>query len=873
MWINVGVSKYDGKNHIYDITKNERVANRSSTDLSRPVGNAMKSNSSTTIIPDSKKKINSEGENNENGEADNEKRTEAWLKQLGLQLPSRLTKYGSINIIPYSEKKVNGEEHNNENTEADNENAPKLYEELRRFIKTEIYSKESYEQLVKRRYEQYEKRGEPVDYEYAEEEVMANALENMLGKERVMQKLAGEHKSLFSRIWRSIKNFFEKLFKRARETDRFSRKTVESDLLTTAAEGKQKKLEDMFVKALRTASENADALRRAGVEGSDVVKNSISTEERTPITAEMTEEERYEALKDRVINNVPVSTEIPSSYFEKYGDLSSWEDVNKYLGGKKRKIIKKLASEFGVIDKEYLNIDIDLSFGFSGNSFEESYSKQKRNYVRFAKMFSVFDAVVEKAVGIEIHNNVRHKPDITLDNVYVLMSAYQDGDFVIPVKLEVKKFKDKKNILYVAISLEKIKKTEVSESGDTENGVTQNSRSVNISISQLFSKINPIDKSFLKYVPDGFLNGEQKTAKREAIKEAADKDYKAAIERGDMKIVQKMVDEAAKNAGYTIRSYHGTLAKDFTEFKKSFIGSRFNYDDKGFFFIDRKNIAEDYAKSEFDSKKKGRVLDVYLRVKKPLLVDKRFCLCEGLGNPFRDKDVIDVWDAYSEFFKEEAETGRCDGIIVDDGTSKMTVVFNSEQIKSADPITYDDNGNVIPLSERFNSRRTDIRYSISDEYLSREVLAEAAENIAETDAEREVVRQYREKLFEIDDMLDKRRRLEARLRELEGMKGMATERQRITNNIKTLTDSISRRDEKLLLRLKSFYKREALRCVAISVLEIAELFVTVFYIGVDREYSVSVIGFGCAPVLDFFKYGESLRIMSVFHKGSCRDML
>lgn len=51
-----------------------------------------------------------------------------------------------------------------------------------------------------------------------------------------------------------------------------------------------------------------------------------------------------------------------------------------------------------------------------------------------------------------------------------------------------------------------------------------------------------------------------------------------------------------------------------------------------------------------------------------------------------------------------------------DGTiqSKLgdeAVAFYPEQIKSADPITYDDNGNVIPLSERFNSEQSDIRYS------------------------------------------------------------------------------------------------------------------------------------------------------------------
>ena len=42
------------------------------------------------------------------------------------------------------------------------------------------------------------------------------------------------------------------------------------------------------------------------------------------------------------------------------------------------------------------------------------------------------------------------------------------------------------------------------------------------------------------------------------------------------------------------------------------------------------------------------------------------------------------------------------------------IPFSSEQVKSAEPVTYDDAGNVIPLSERFNTEREDIRYSDRD---------------------------------------------------------------------------------------------------------------------------------------------------------------
>ena len=41
----------------------------------------------------------------------------------------------------------------------------------------------------------------------------------------------------------------------------------------------------------------------------------------------------------------------------------------------------------------------------------------------------------------------------------------------------------------------------------------------------------------------------------------------------------------------------------------------------------------------------------------------------------------------------------------------VILALESNQLKSADPVTYDDNGNVIPLSERFNSEKKDIRFS------------------------------------------------------------------------------------------------------------------------------------------------------------------
>lgn len=66
-----------------------------------------------------------------------------------------------------------------------------------------------------------------------------------------------------------------------------------------------------------------------------------------------------------------------------------------------------------------------------------------------------------------------------------------------------------------------------------------------------------------------------------------------------------------------------------------------------------------------------------------------------------------------------------DAIVLDEGGDLVNgvpvsrglsyVIKNSAQVKSADPVTYDDNGNVIPLSERFNEKSDDIRWSVSED--------------------------------------------------------------------------------------------------------------------------------------------------------------
>lgn len=85
----------------------------------------------------------------------------------------------------------------------------------------------------------------------------------------------------------------------------------------------------------------------------------------------------------------------------------------------------------------------------------------------------------------------------------------------------------------------------------------------------------------------------------------------------------------------------------------------------------------------------------------------------------------DPEEARTREISEYAEARGYDGVIfknlfdygpmgVAEGTDTVYVAFDGRQAKSLDPVTYDDEGRVIPLSERFNPANPDIRHHIPD---------------------------------------------------------------------------------------------------------------------------------------------------------------
>ena len=156
-------------------------------------------------------------------------------------------------------------------------------------------------------------------------------------------------------------------------------------------------------------------------------------------------------------------------------------------------------------------------------------------------------------------------------------------------------------------------------------------------------------------------------------------------------MLQQRVDEAAKAAGYNVGPvWHYTAgdSADFNQFDKAKA-------ELGAFFFSPENRN---MSGRRDAKLKGKF---YLSLNNPRVVTESKSV-GGVDNPMA-------------YYSSEGLSSRgFDGIVgtkgLPEGGREVVeyLVFEPNQIKSADPITYDDAGNVISLSQRFNPKSPDI---------------------------------------------------------------------------------------------------------------------------------------------------------------------
>lgn len=177
--------------------------------------------------------------------------------------------------------------------------------------------------------------------------------------------------------------------------------------------------------------------------------------------------------------------------------------------------------------------------------------------------------------------------------------------------------------------------------------------------------------------------------------------------------LSRMVENAAREAGYTRLFFHGS--------KK---GGGFTVFRDWQYFTENREYAKRYANRE----NPGSLYETYVKMENPFdtrIPEVRELFEQarqeyGMGE-LQENGLPDWTDGYDIADYIDENDLPYDGIILDEGGDMVNgkpvsrglsyVIRDSSQVKSADAVTYDDNGNVIPLSQRFDTGKEDIRYS------------------------------------------------------------------------------------------------------------------------------------------------------------------
>lgn len=195
---------------------------------------------------------------------------------------------------------------------------------------------------------------------------------------------------------------------------------------------------------------------------------------------------------------------------------------------------------------------------------------------------------------------------------------------------------------------------------------------------------------------------------RPVLESVDDEVYAAAVEAGDMELCQTLVDAAAKAAGYTELVFKGYRRTDDSnqqinviqrqETFPTFGGEKPTLDGIAGFFSSEEATAQRFADMYLPDSQ--AVNKFYLNLGRLKVIDAGG---SAAGNVQFGKEGRE--------FQSAVESGEYDTILLADTSDEgdVFVTTKSNQSKLANPITYDDAGEIIPLSRRFNTGVDDIR--------------------------------------------------------------------------------------------------------------------------------------------------------------------
>ena len=275
-----------------------------------------------------------------------------------------------------------------------------------------------------------------------------------------------------------------------------------------------------------------------------------------------------------------------------------------------------------------------------------------------------------------------------------------------------------------------------------------------------------------------------------------DEEYMKAAEAGDMETAQRMADEAAKEAGYTEKVYHGTPTGGFNTFRD------WSYFTKDKTYADRyQNASASSTRGRYEETKKqtyelymnpGKVFDTRKAAARKIYNEMR--MEYGLGDLSNTQSGLPDWTDGRDIIEFIEDRGLdYDTILLDEGADGgygeevkprgISYVTRSNMVKSADAITYDDQGNIIPLSERFNPKKKDIRYSVrstneedniqyavrsAESYDVEQWMKNVPESSLQTPAEKQLLRDFKGLRMKQELNMERQRKTQEEIRKIEG---------------------------------------------------------------------------------------------------------
>ena len=337
---------------------------------------------------------------------------------------------------------------------------------------------------------------------------------------------------------------------------------------------------------------------------------------------------------------------------------------------------------------QYTNTDTGVVIGiYRGRQNGGINEVLQHNYKDVAHIQSIaaIPQIIENSIYIESqpNNDVEKNPDVTEYQCYVCGLKIGDEEYTVLAKIAV----DKNGNRYYDHNLTSIAKGKLIDIANNEQsavtsgfGTTPDTESTTNSQRKYKELISILQTNSSKIVDE---NGEPKVVyhqtnhsvyiNRETGQNWDELDWRERMEWDERDDWDEYWDE-----------------QEFNTFSR--VNARTTNEFDGFFFAPEYDEYHEYG---------DRTIEAFLNIENPA----------SNGDYYIDSSKNNAGRAERIRLQNEGY----DGVIREyDGVVDEYIAFSPNQIKSAEPVTYDDNGNVIPLSERFNPEKEDLRYSIND---------------------------------------------------------------------------------------------------------------------------------------------------------------